>query len=59
MEELEALDQKAFSEQGAPKYTYTNKQKAIGIIAIIVVVLGLIGASVYVFVNVFDILLKK
>ena len=56
MDELEALDQKANEQAYLDSYHYSGRQKLVAAIAVIVVVLGLIGAGTYLFLSLISLL---
>ena len=56
MDELEMLDQKAIEKQYIDSYHYSGGQKLVAAIAVIVVVLGLIGAGTYLFLSLISLL---
>ena len=55
-EELEMLDQKAIEQSYIDSYHYSSGQKLVAAIAVIVVVLGIIGAGVYLFMSLISLL---
>jgi hypothetical protein len=53
---MEELDQKTLTEEYITSYHYTKTQRAVAIIAVIIVLFGLIGAGTYLFLNVINII---
>lgn len=58
MEELENSDKKATTEQYIASYNYTTSQRVVATIAVLVVILGIVGATVYLFLNIVNVLNK-
>ena len=56
MEELESLDQKAIEQNYVNSYNYTTSQRIVAVIAVLVVILVIIGAGTYLFLNVLNLI---
>ena len=56
MEELEALDKKAIETAYVNSYNYTTSQRIVAVIAVLVVILVIIGAGTYLFLNVLNLI---
>ena len=58
LEELEALDRKAIEQQYIASYHYSRPQKAVAIIAILLVVFGLLAGGTYLAVSIINHFIK-